>query len=195
MIKKVIDISHYDPTVDWDKVKADEVDGVYIKCTQGVGYIDPLCIGHATKAKAQGIKVGYYHFAEVTQDAAAEARFFMSRFESIPLSDLMPVLDIETNKSNLTPDQIESWIRLFIDTMEEPIMLYSYQPFLDQYLPYGHGFGSMPLWIAQYRDVQSPFLPKGWSTATLWQYTNEGIVSGITAKVDMNKPITQDFVL
>lgn len=198
MLTKGIDISHYDPNCDWNKIKADGVDFVYIKCTQGLHFSDPLCLGHATKAKSVGIKVGYYHFAEITDDAVQEAKFFLGKLATLPQSDLLPVLDIETNKIGLDATHVEAWIHSFLDTIKQygkTTMIYSYTPFLDQYLPHTHQFGIVPLWIAQYRNISSPLLPHGWNTAALWQYTNQGHVNGISVPVDMNKPITQSFVI
>lgn len=195
MLTKVIDLSHWNENADWLKVKNNGVDGVYLKCTQGIRYVDPSCIGHSTRAKSQNIKVGYYHFATLTDDPSAEARFFKSRLSTLPTSNLIPMLDVEENKTGLTPAQIETWIQSFLDAMETKVGIYSYTPFLDQFLPLTHNFGQIPLWIAQYRNVVSPQLPYGWTQSALWQYTNMGHIDGIKGTVDCSKPMNQNFVL
>lgn len=198
MLTKVIDLSHWNDQVNWDKVKSAQVDGVYLKCTQGLRYIDPMCAKHAVNSKGHSISVGYYHFATLTDDAAAEAKFFHDQLMKLPKSDLLPILDIEENKAGFTSTQVEAWIHLFNDTMNvlnTPIGIYSYTPFLDQFLPNTHQFGQLPLWIAQYRNVTSPSIPHGWTTAALWQYTNLGTVDGIHGTVDMSKPITQALLI
>lgn len=195
-MNKIIDISHYDPIVDFAKAAAADIDGVYIKCTQGEGFVDPLCLTNATKAKTNRVKVGYYHFADTMSDPIAQAKFFKSRLSILPQSDLLPVLDIETNKNELSPEKMETWITTFLEAFENPMMIYSYQPFLDQYLPATHQLGKNPLWLAQYRNVDSPHLPKGWAKADLWQYSNLGHVDGVAAAtVDLSKPLTDAFVI
>ena len=194
-LKRLIDVSHYQQISSWDSVAAAGVDGVYIKCTQGSGFVDPMCATHYKNAKAVNINAGFYHFAASEADAAQEANFFKAQIAKLGDYQLLPVLDIETNKSDLTPAQMETWIRTFIDTFGDPIMLYSYQSFLDQWLPHGHQFGQIPLWVAQYRQVASPMLPLGWTKAALWQNTNAGTVDGIVGLVDMDIPLTDDFIL
>ncbi|TND08287.1 MAG: lysozyme precursor [Bacteroidetes bacterium] len=198
-----IDVSHHQGTIDWSKLKSADpaiglVNFVYIKATEGVGYIDPMALTYAQGAKAAGLRIGYYHFASlndpnVSNDAAAEARYFDSQLKTLPAADLVPVLDLETNKSNLSPQLVQQWITAFLDTMNQlgypSVMLYSYQPFLDQYLPAGHPFGKLPLWLAQYRNVPQPTLPKGWTAYTIWQYSNQGKLAGFTTNVDLNKAV------
>lgn len=193
MLNKIVDLSHYDTNLSWDKIKASGIDGVYLKCTQGTGFIDPMCEIHAKNAKAEGISVGYYHFAVLTASAAQEAKFFLSRIATLPQADMFPVLDIETD-TTLTPAQVVAWITEFKNTISSGMMLYSYQPYLDKYLPQGHPFGNIPLWIAQYRNEPAPVLPHGWTSAALWQYTNVGIVGGISVGVDENKVFNDSFV-
>ncbi len=200
MLNKGIDISHFqsEASIDWTKVKADGIDFVYVKCTQGLRFVDPLCSSHASNARGHGVKIGYYHFAEPDVSAFDEANFFHAQLLKLPKADIMPVLDIEENKSHLDSAQIESWISTFVSRMMElghEIMIYSYQPYLDQYLPTTHQFGTLPLWLAQYRNVASPSLPKGWATASLWQYANNGKLEGISVPVDMNKALDQKFAL
>ncbi len=197
---KGIDLSHYQQSsqLNWTAIKAGGIDFCYLKCTQGLTFADPSCLEHSVKAKSVGIKVGYYHFATLGANAAEQAIYFNNHLETRPKADLLHVLDIETNKTGLSPAEVESWIQVFIDTMKglgKDIMIYSYTPFLDSNLPTTHNFGLLPLWIAQYRAVASPQLPHGWEHATVWQYSNQAIVSGIVPAVDANKAITQNFLI
>lgn len=198
MLTTVIDVSHWQNKVDWAKLKKAGIDGVYIKCTQGLKYSDPVCLAHATSAKANNLKVGYYHFATLTEDATGEAMFFLNRLHTLPTSDLIPMLDIEENKSTFSQSQVESWMHLFIETVKsvkEICGIYSYTSFLDLNLPVTHPFGIVPLWIAQYRNVLSPSLPHGWNTACLWQYTNTGSIEGIPGTYDLSHVLNQSFVI
>lgn len=190
-----VDVSHYQQHVDWTKVKKDGVQFAYIKATEGVTGKDDMCKTHGANAHAAGIKIGYYHFASlneanVSADAMAEAKFFDSVLKTVTAADLPPVLDIETNKSNLSPQAVQLWIVTFLNTMVQlghpRTIIYSYTPFLDQYLPSNHTLGGIPLWLAQYRNVDYPKMPHGWTSYAIWQYTNAGVVDGI-GTCDTNK--------
>jgi lysozyme len=198
-----IDISHWQGNPDFSKVKAEELSFVYIKSTDGIKFMDATAISHGTNAKAAGLKVGYYHFAEMNDpgvmvDAKAEATAFAAALDKFPAYDILPVLDIETNKSNLSPELVREWIQCFIDTMKDlghNIMIYSYTPFFNQYLPKDHTFGMIPLWLAQYANEDQPTLPHGWDHYTVWQYSNQGTVDGVVGFVDVNKALDSLFDL
>lgn len=52
-----------------------------------------------------------------------------------------------------------------------------------------HKFSQDDVWIARYRD-NTPNLGHGYNgpgNVTMWQYTSEGNVPGISGAVDMNK--------
>lgn len=195
-----IDVSHFQNKIDWIAVSKSipKLDFVYIKSSTGVGSADPKSLYNAVNAKKNGLKIGYYHYCSLNnkddvQDAKDEAKWFAQVLKMLPYPDLPVVLDIEDEAgafaNHLTPAQILEWITTFFATLPgyglRDYALYSYQPFLDEHLPPNHGLGNIKLWVAQYRSVLT--LPKGWSSAWLWQYDNAGTVSGINTKVDLNK--------
>jgi lysozyme len=194
-----IDVSHNNGVIDWNKVRASEpvISFVYIKATQGVGYKDPAGLTNANGAKSAGLKLGYYHFASlnnnlnIPKDATDEASWFDTILKTLPQATLIPVLDIETNEKRLTTQQVQLWIGSFISRMKElgheKIMLYSYKPFFDENLPANHPFGTLPLWLAQYRNVEEPSMPHNWLHYAVWQYSAKGKVAGIHGDCDMNK--------
>lgn len=192
------DTSHYQ-FVKWDEVTK-EYSFAYIKATQGIGFTDPQLKYNANKAKQFNIKTGYYHYAslstkDVVKDSIAEADYFVSVIKSLPKSDLPLMLDIEDEKgyhtNNLTPADVLLWIKTFYAELTRlgytDYGIYSYTPFLNSYLPKDHGLGYIKLWIADYRGTREPRIPNGWDNYWLWQWTDKGIVNGITGKCDLNK--------
>lgn len=192
---KGIDVSYWQQNIDWKKVKDSGVNFCYIKTSEG-NTKEPEALKQGPGAKAAGLHIGYYHFASlndpnVVNDADIEAVVFDSAMKLLPKHDLIPVLDIETNKSNLSPDLVSRWINEFVTKMAQlghhRIMIYSYTPFVDQHFPINHNFGNMPLWLAQYRDVDYPKMPHGWTSYSVWQYSATGNVPGIKGNVDLNR--------
>jgi GH25 family lysozyme M1 (1,4-beta-N-acetylmuramidase) len=192
-----VDVSYWQQNIDWSKVAGANVKFAYIKASEGNGRKEPMCASQARGAAAAGLKVGYYHFAamndpNVVNDADQEAVLFDSVMKSLPKADLMPVLDIETNKSNLSPDLVQRWISEFAAKMTQlghKLMIYTYTPFVEQYFPQNHPFGELPLWLAQYRNVAYPSMPHGWKSYAVWQYSSTGAIPGIAGNVDLNKCI------
>lgn len=197
----IIDVSKYQGKIDWLRVKHNNaIEGVYIKATEGVGYIDPNFKMNVIGANSVNLPIGFYHFAslnskDVITDSTAEAKAFYSATKGYA-TGLPYVLDIEKNALNLTPAEVLKWIQNFVLVLQElgihEVVLYSYTPFLNTYLPKNHGLGDvMKLWIAQYTNsTPAPKLPNGWKNYWLWQYTSDGLVDGITGHVDLNKKPT-----
>lgn len=202
-----IDVSHHNNTIDWAKVEQSTPPNsfVFIKATEGTGYVDPMCVAHADGVTTQtSMRFGFYHFAslnntsDVSGDAKSEADWFVQTLKTLPTATLLPVLDIETNDSNLTKQQVQQWISAFFDQMKAQgypkVFLYSYPSFLNANLPSDHPFGALPLWIAHYTTASSPQLPVGWSSYVIWQYSGSGTVSGVSTPCDLNKCDTTLFM-
>lgn len=193
----IIDISKYQNKINWFKVKqSKDLQGVYIKATEGVGYLDPMFKNHVTGAKTVNIPIGFYHFAtlnsaNVIADSAAEAKAFYEATKGITVG-LPYVLDIEKNDIKLSKEDVLKWIQNFVLTLHtcgvNDIVLYSYTPFLNENLPTNHQLGLMlPLWVAAYASTYK--LPNGWAKAYLWQYSQKGQVDGILGNVDLSKEV------
>jgi len=187
----IIDISKYQNKIAWQEITG--VDGVYIKATEGVGYIDQQLKSHEAGALFKNIPIGFYHFAtlnstNIISDSTAEAMAFYEATKGIK-TGLPFVLDIEKNVLNLKPELVLQWIENFIKVMAEKgindVVIYSYSPFLNANLPKGHKLGAYKLWIAAYAPAYQ--LPNGWNKAWLWQYSQKGVVNGITGNVDVSK--------
>lgn len=201
-----IDVSHNNSTIDWTKVPNDAQPNsfAFIKATEGVDYVDPMCQTNAAAVSSHTtMRFGYYHFAslnntaDVAGDARKEADWFVQTMSTMPAASLIPVLDIETNASKLTQAQVQTWISTFMEEMKvkgyPTVFIYSSPSFLDENLPANHPFGNLPLWIAHYTTAAQPRLPNGWSDYVVWQYTGSGKVSGVSTACDQNRSDTSLF--
>lgn len=193
----IIDVSKWQGKVNWDTVRHEnhEIEGVYIKASEGIGYRDPYLINNAVEATKSGFKVGFYHFAtlnntDVANDAREEAKYFLTVTKNLTV-EYPFVLDIERNDSKTPKDKVLLWVKTFFNELEvegvKDYCLYSYTSFLNENLPANHGLGNVPLWIAAYSDNYK--VPNGWIKPWLWQYSQKGQIIGITGNVDLNKRV------
>jgi lysozyme len=183
------------------------VTDVIIRLSLGYNDIDQKAASYANGAMAQGIRVGYYHFAypdtksggTVLKDAKNEANYFTSLFQAgqLPTPNRLAV-DLEMWKESPPQDSplgkadYLAWVKEFLSNVYSvvpsvPCLIYGSAGYLDAHLPTAHGLGSIPLWVAHYTANPSPKLPKGWTNYDLWQYTDVGGVDGITGFCDMNR--------
>lgn len=193
-----IDVSENNGAINWDLVKTNNptIDYVFIKVTEGATRRDTRAYENALGCQRNKIEFGYYHFAfpngiDPVQDATSEADFFLSQLSNLPKATMSPVLDIESNPGNFNRNQVQTWIKTFLDRLKSKgyskVVLYSFAPFLNDNLPDNHILGNVPLWLAAYVNSLLPILPKGWSTFFIWQFVGTGRVNGISGDVDINK--------
>ena len=198
-----IDISHYNQNINWADVKNSGISFVYIKTSEGVGTPDSKAKEHASNAKLNGLRIGYYHFCRpdkrnggtVISDSTAEAEEVIRIISVIEKPDLPIVLDLEDQQnwdSPLGKDDYLLWITTFItkiaETSDFKCMIYSRRDYLSNKLPQNHELGKYKLWISSYPqnpDADHVTCPDGWIDWAMWQYTESGVV-GSNAKFDIN---------
>ncbi len=188
-----IDISHWQGSVNWTKVRSDDITFAFLKATEGTTYADPTLATNWAGAEKVGIYRAAYHFARPSAaagSAARQARFFVSTAGTFDgRGDLPPVLDLEAT-GGLGPRALRSWVSTWLTTVEEltgrtPILYFSPYFWIDN-LGNSTAFTRYPLWIAHY-TTKAPMVPGGWPRWTFWQRTSTGRVDGIAGNVDMNR--------
>ena len=97
-----IDVSRYDPYIDWQTVRNQDIRFAIIKSTEGVGYFSERFNEQWAGAKSVGILRGSYHYLRADQDGAKQADWFLSHVD-VQDGDLPPFLDIEGANNYIDP--------------------------------------------------------------------------------------------
>ncbi|MDD3303539.1 MAG: GH25 family lysozyme [Clostridia bacterium] len=182
-----IDVSSWQGNIDFSKVKNAGVEVVYIKSSEGTYYTDPYFKQNYNNAKANGIKVGFYHYvaARTTQQAIDEARFFVSTIGNTN-PDCRLAMDFESF-GNLTSSQVTQISLTFLEEVKrlsgKEVVIYSNA--YNAKAVFGSELTKYPLWVANYY-VSSPSPNGKWNTWVGFQYTDIGRVNGIVGNVDKN---------
>lgn len=69
-----IDVSDWQGYIDYSQVRASGIEVVYIKSSQGSNIKDPYFDINYENAKANGLKVGFYHFLTATNTRRGRTR-------------------------------------------------------------------------------------------------------------------------
>lgn len=181
-----IDISSWQGNVDFKKVKDSGIEIVYIKATEGTSYVNNYLSSSYTNAKAQGLKIGFYHFFLGGVDPIAQARHFVNTIGNRE-SNCRLAIDIEqTNgldKTSLTSAAIK-----FLEEVKrvtgKGIVVYTYTNFAQTSLD--NRLGVYPLWIAEY-GVSRPANNPIWSQWVGFQHSSTGRVPGVSGNCDLNE--------
>lgn len=183
-----IDVSRYQDIIDWESVKAMDVENVkigfvFIKATEGNDNKDPCFNRNWKKAREAGLVRGAYHFFLATKDGKTQAENFIRHVDIEP-GDLPPVLDVERTYG-VPPDKmrqrVKEWLQVIEDYYHVRPIIYTNVDFYEQFLK--DDFDSYPLWVAHYLQKERPRIYRDWH---FWQHSEEGHVNGILTKVDFN---------
>jgi lysozyme len=184
-----IDVSKYQGTIDWNRVRNAGVTFAFIRVSDGVTYKDPKFASNWTNAKAAGVIRGAYQFFRPAQSVTAQANLFLQAIGTYQPGDLPPVIDVEAT-GGLSPSQIASRVRQWVDIVEQATgvtpIVYTGKYFWRDEVGGPASFEPNPLWIAQYTS-KCPDIPSPWTRWMFWQHSDRGRVDGIQGNVDVNK--------
>jgi lysozyme len=182
-VVKGVDISHYDGTIDWTKVKADGIVFAFMKATESTGFVDPTFAANLKNARAAGVIPGAYHFFRPAADATAQADFFVQTAGVPAAGDLPLTIDLEAT-DNVASATVVSSVMTFLARVEEKTgrkpIVYTSARFLGT-IGNPSGLGAYTLWVANWQ-VSCPAIPtSSWSDWTFWQDSATGTFAGIPA--------------
>lgn len=187
-----IDISRYNPSINWQVAKRAGIAFAFIKATEGKDDGDPAYRQHWNGAQRAGIPRAAYHFYYFCASPEAQARNYI---RSAPKSEssLPPILDVEWNPTSPTCRKRESapvvvsklkrWLKIVERHYGQKPIIYTTVDFYRDNL----SRGELPGYQYWLRSVKAePKFIYGKRPWVFWQYTGTGSVPGIEGKVDIN---------
>ncbi len=180
-----IDVSHFQGSIQWEKVAKQNIQFVMIKATQGRDLVDPEFQKNWQATEATNLLRGTYHYLDPKDDGVVQAEHFIKTTQG-EFGDFSPVVDIEAFEHE-TAEEVLGVLAEFLAIVEQhsnckPIIYTSPNFWLKLQ---DHEFGQYPLWLADY--AKSPKVPNGWKQWNLWQYEDNGNIAGIQSPVDRSK--------
>ncbi|MDE7283290.1 MAG: glycoside hydrolase family 25 [Lachnospiraceae bacterium] len=200
-----IDVSKYQGTIDWSKVKESGVEFAMIRVgyrakSTGEIFEDPTARYNMQEAQAAGIKIGAYFFSSAVtkEEARAEAAFTKDIIAKYRIT--YPVAynceDFQSADSRQYGLDASTRTELACAFLDE-ISAAGYTPMF--YASKGELEGNAQwntdtlssrykIWVAQYPNQPYPQTSASSYAGThaMWQYTGQGIVAGISKKTDVN---------
>lgn len=159
------------------------------KATEGLNFIDKTCDGFIQSAISNNIPFGYYHFANSSNNAAAQARYFRQNTKGYEGKGI-PILDFEYPYSN-------AWIDEFVKEYHAITGVFPWVYMSADYVN-NRGYGSdyvkknCGLWLAGYpkrytaypSNLSCPYKHPGWTLAA-WQFTDALSIGGMSVDGDV----------
>lgn len=190
-----IDVSKYQPSINWSSVAASGISYVIIRCgyrgaSTGALIQDPYFTSHVKGAKAAGLKVGVYFFSTALNEAEAVEEASMCAALCSGYGINYPVfIDVESSTrpgyNGLSAAQRTANIKAFCSTVRSAgytAGVYANKTWFTSYINTSELSG-YKIWLAQYNAAGPTYSGR----YDLWQYTSKGSVNGISGNVDMNQ--------
>ena len=187
MVKKGIDVSEYQGIINWELVKPN-IDFAILRCGYGndlTGQDDKEFVRNANECTRLGIPFGVYlySYAKNISDATSEANHVLRLIKNYKLE--YPVFyDMEDRiQEPLSNEQLTNICTTFCNILEENnyyVGIYANLFWLTTKLN-STELDKYDKWLAAWRNETTYTKPFG-----VWQYTSNGIVSGINTRVDMD---------
>lgn len=186
-----VDVSHYQGTIDWETLAAQDIDFAMIKATEGSGHVDECFLENWQAAEKTDLYLGAYHFFSFDSEGHRQAAAFIETVGSLD-GKFAPVIDVEYygDKRSNPPAKAEVTenLKSMLDTLEQhyqvkPIIYTTYTVY-SEYIK--GAFDSYPLWV---RSIQCPpgfFFGNNW---IFWQYMDTAVLEGYEGGekyIDMN---------
>ena len=192
-----IDVSQWQGTINWKKVKADGISFVFIRCSYTSLksfnlHTDPKFKANVTAAAAAGLKVGVYHYSGATSatEAKKEANYVVNLLKPYKSKITLPVMfdyepgtRVTANYKKTSKTTRTKYATTFCNAAKAA--------------GYTSGVYCSTSWFPTYFNVSSLSGYSNWdaqwaskNTYTgaydFWQYSDSGKISGISGSVDCN---------
>jgi len=195
-----IDVSYWQPNINWPLVAADGIVFAIMRVSDGDpatgGTYDTEFQDNWAGSKAAGVIRGPYQFFRPSDSPTAQADLLISEIGgAMTPGDLPPVIDVEATDGR-TPAQVAAAIGEWIDRIETVLgvtpIIYTGKYFWQDNVQ-STAFASYPLWHAAYpgnwTPSSCPNIANQWTEWAIWQYSSSGHVDGIgnaNTNVDVN---------
>ena len=187
----IMDVSRWQGSIDWDKVKASGlVSGVMLKAVStnrklskrkdGL-YIDPTFERNYRECKRVGLPVGVYYYTYATDKEMADAELALLKTALTGKTFELPIsVDVEDNKiKKLSTQALTDLAAYALATVEHwgfYALLYVGLNFAQTELYMGGAaLRKYDVWLAAYLSKKPE---PGWPFG-MWQYTSKGKISGV----------------
>ena len=185
-----VDVSRWQGEIDWQRLRGQGANFVYIKATDGGDHLDPMFSKNWRAAGKAGLKRGAYHFFYWCRTAGEQADWFIRNVPRVE-GALPPVIDVEWNgesscKRRPSRAKVLEKMQVFMDRLEAH---YGQRPIIytapDFYRDNLRGaFLDYPFWLRAVAQHPSKVYPgRKW---VFWQYSGSGLSQGVRGRIDLN---------
>lgn len=184
----VIDVSHYQPSINFDKIKQAGIKGVIHKATEGLSYKEKeqMFFARRDSCLERGIFWGAYHFIRPYRTDIQDnfmIDFINGKNNDVDITNTLIALDFEDY--NVSIAKVEQFVKEIYESIGRYPYLYTGIGLIKGKVRQDSILTNCKLWFAKY-SRQLPQIPYPFTDWTLWQHSAEGRILGVLGNVDVN---------
>ncbi|HEY8076250.1 MAG TPA: GH25 family lysozyme [Labilithrix sp.] len=181
-----LDVSAYQGTVNWSKVKASGRTFAFARVSDGLTHHDAQFARNWRLIKQRGLVRGAYQFFRPSEGPIAQADAMLRAIHNaggLHPGDLPPVLDLEVTDGephHVVVARAKEWLAHVHAKIGRKPVVYT-AAFMSGVI--GSSLDAYPLWVANF-GATCPTMPSGWSSWHFFQNHDDGHVTGVAGAVD-----------
>lgn len=181
---QAVDLSHWNPTPDFAKMKAGGVLGVIHKATEGTSIVDDQLFKRAASALGVGLAWSTYHFLR-PGSMSTQMDFYLRTID--PVQGERVCLDHEDGRVSLD-DLVDAVGYIRLNRPDLQVTIYSGHLIKEQLGSAANAYlrDNTSLWLAQYTTGTPTWPTATWPQWSLWQFSDRATVPGLTQPADGN---------
>jgi len=151
--------------------------GMVHKTTSGIDGVDEKAEARVYLAKEAGMLIGLSHC--ITKDGSAneQVKHFIDTAKKLGLEDNW-LLAVEYEDEKVEPDKVADFLEAVESKTKRAPVLFGGPVLKDKLQKIERRLIRFRLWLLQHEHIAD--FPLGWKTYFLWQYTDDGTVTGVT---------------
>jgi lysozyme len=187
MYPKILDVSHWQGDIDWNKFMQSDAEGCIIRAgscnaNSGIPYTDYKYEQNMTAVEHFTDVIGTYWYWRPSHDPIEQADYYadLLKFKNW---NLAPVADVESWE-NVGISTMQARLKRFVDRLEyrtgRKPLIYTRTTFWNPYVRNPSWASDHDLWIARYNStITGPWddgwgKPYSWNDWVFWQYSADG---------------------
>ena len=186
-MKDVIDISSWQPEIDWDIITSWGITGVIIKLGENKE-LDSYFESHLNEAMIRGFSIGVYYYAhaENSEEAEQEAAWTIEQLNIYRSGEAVHELgiwyDMEKPSIRSNSTDVTALCSSYIVAMNKAgfdnVGIYANYDWLTNVINTDALASYVPYWVAQYSSVNSFAAEHADKNIKMWQYTDRLNIDG-----------------
>lgn len=190
-----IDVSAYQGSISWERVKEAGITFAVARATEGQGKQDSYFERNWSGMKTNNITPAAYHYFKGLDTGESQATNIKSTLSNTDFDLNADVLAVDVESAlntGVSATLMAETLKYLLGNISDitHVYIYSNYYYWENHVAWNmYDFSKYNLWVAYWTNMSTPIIPTTWKSKgyTWWQYSDKGNVDGISGAVDLDR--------